>query len=73
MLAALARASAQWTDPTEAPYRPRLVAETTRRAVFRGDIGMDEFQAAQLIAFVVAMSGLLLALEVVLRRARHRR
>jgi hypothetical protein len=72
-MATLARACAQWTDPTEASYRPRLVAETTRRAVVRGEIGMDEFQAAELVVFLLAMSGLLLALEVVLRRARHHR
>jgi hypothetical protein len=34
---------------------------------------MDEFQAAELVVFLLAMSGLLLALEVVLRRARHHR
>lgn len=34
---------------------------------------MGESQAAQLITFVVAMSGLLVALEVALRRAHHRR
>jgi len=55
----------------------RLVPSATRRRdklgePFRGDNGMGETQAAQLIAFVVAMSGLLLALEVALRRARHR-
>jgi hypothetical protein len=34
---------------------------------------MDESQAAQLIVFVLAMTGLLLALEVGLRRAHRRR
>jgi hypothetical protein len=34
---------------------------------------MGESQAAQLIAFVVAMAGLLLGLEVGLRRVQHRR
>jgi hypothetical protein len=33
---------------------------------------MGETQAAELIAFLVAMTGLLLALEVALRRLRHR-
>jgi hypothetical protein len=33
---------------------------------------VGESQAAQLIVFVVAMSGLLLALEAAIRRARHR-
>jgi hypothetical protein len=34
---------------------------------------VGEGQAAQLIAFVMTMTGLLLALEVGLRRARRRR
>lgn len=34
---------------------------------------MGESQAAPLIMFVLAMTGLLLALEVGLRRAHHRR
>jgi hypothetical protein len=34
---------------------------------------MGESQAAQLIAFVVATAGLLLALELGLRRVHHRR
>jgi hypothetical protein len=35
--------------------------------------GMDQGQAAQLIVFVLATIGLLVALEVGLRRARRRR
>jgi chloramphenicol 3-O-phosphotransferase len=34
---------------------------------------MSEVQAAQLVAFVVAMVGLLLALEIGMRRAHRRR
>lgn len=44
-----------------------------RPAVFREAQAVGESQAAQLIVYVVAMTGLLLALEVGLRRAHRRR
>jgi len=54
------------------PYRPRLGAETIDKGVAGGQaVGASE--AAQLVTFVVGLSGLLLALEVGLRRVHRRR
>jgi hypothetical protein len=47
--------------------------ELHRPAVRREAQAVGESQAAQLIVFVLTMAGLLLALEVGLRRAHHRR
>lgn len=51
---------------------------TTRQRLAGGPLlveafAVDEVQAAQLVAFLVAMAGLLLALEIGLRRVHRRR
>jgi hypothetical protein len=59
-------------DPlAESAYRPRLGASAFRAEPREAD-AMAESQAAQLIVFVLTTVGLLVALEVGLRRA-HRR
>jgi len=52
-------------------YGPRLGAKDQDEPP-QGSHAVGESQASQLIAFVMAMTGLLLALEVGLRRARRR-
>jgi hypothetical protein len=65
------RSYARWTARLTLAYRPRLGATGTDHAP--GGSALGESQAAQLIVFVLVTSGLLVALEVGLRRAhRHR-
>lgn len=66
------RAFARWTARLTFAYRPRLGATGTDQDA-PGGSAMGESQAAQLIVFVLATTGLLVALEVGLRRAHRRR
>jgi hypothetical protein len=66
------RAFARWTARPTSAYSPRLGVEGIDQPCSGRDQAVGESQAAQLIVFVLAISGILLALEVGLRRA-HRR
>ena len=52
-------------------YPPRLGTESTQAV--SAEAVMGDIQVIQLIAFVVVITTLLLALEIGLRRAQHRR
>jgi hypothetical protein len=67
------RAIARSTDRQQLAYRPRLGNGVVDEAVLVEARAVGEIQAAQLVAFLMAMAGLLLALEIGMRHVHRRR
>jgi hypothetical protein len=67
------RSIARSTGRQHPAYRPRLGNGVADEAVLVEALAVGEIQAAQLFAFLVAMTGLLLALEIGMRRVHRRR
>jgi hypothetical protein len=67
------RSSARWTGRQQPAYRHGPGNGVADEAVLVEALTVGEIQAAQLVAFLLAMAGLLLALEIGMRRLHRRR